>query len=83
MINQFRERNFILSRYGPHLYGFVHRTFLEFFCADAVLAKFQHDRVLTIGEAQGPVPPALGRPVLAGGAPAARRGAARGTHRRS
>lgn len=50
MINQFRERNFILSRYGPHLYGFVHRTFLEFFCADAVLTKFQHDRVLTIGE---------------------------------
>ncbi|MFI6759216.1 HEAT repeat domain-containing protein [Micromonospora sp. NPDC050417] len=50
MINQFRERNFILSRYGSHLYGFVHRTFLEFFCADAVLTKFQHDRVLTIGE---------------------------------
>ncbi|MEV4626502.1 HEAT repeat domain-containing protein [Micromonospora sp. NPDC049523] len=50
MINQFRERNFILSRYGPHLYGFVHRTFLEFFCADAVLTRFQHDRVLTIGE---------------------------------
>ncbi|MFK3981657.1 HEAT repeat domain-containing protein [Micromonospora sp. NPDC050397] len=50
MINQFRERNFILSRYGSHLYGFVHRTFLEFFCADAVLTKFQYDRVLTIGE---------------------------------
>lgn len=50
MINQFRERNFILSRYGSHLYGFVHRTFLEFFCADAVLTKFQHDQVLTIGE---------------------------------
>ncbi|GAB3160011.1 hypothetical protein GCM10027290_65630 [Micromonospora sonneratiae] len=47
MIAQFRERNFILSRYGPHLYGFVHRTFLEFFCADAVLAKFQHDQVVS------------------------------------
>ena len=44
MINQFRERNFILSRYGPHLYGFVHRTFLEFFCAEAVVAKFKHDQ---------------------------------------
>lgn len=52
MINQFRERNFILSRYGPHLYGFVHRTFLEFFCADAVLAKFQHDQVRTVDEVQ-------------------------------
>ncbi|MBE1485775.1 HEAT repeat domain-containing protein [Plantactinospora soyae] len=50
MIDQFRERNFILSRYGPHVYGFVHRTFLEFFCADAILAKFQHDQVLSVGE---------------------------------
>ena len=50
MINQFRERNFILSRYGPHLYGFVHRTFLEFFCADAVLARFEHDQDLTFDE---------------------------------
>ncbi|MGI5146892.1 HEAT repeat domain-containing protein [Plantactinospora sp. CA-294935] len=47
MIDQFRERNFILSRYGPQVYGFVHRTFLEFFCADAILAKFQHDQVLS------------------------------------
>jgi hypothetical protein len=53
MIAQFRERNFILSRYGPHLYGFVHRTFLEFFCADAVLAKFQHDQVLSVAELKG------------------------------
>lgn len=50
MIAQFRERNFILSRYGPHLYGFVHRTFLEFFCAEAVLEKFQHDQVLSFDE---------------------------------
>ena len=44
MINQFRERNFILSRYGPHLYGFVHRTFLEYFCAEAIVGKFKHDQ---------------------------------------
>lgn len=50
MIDQFRERNFILSRYGPNLYGFVHRTFLEFFCADAILARFQHDQVLSFDE---------------------------------
>ncbi|GAB3818542.1 NACHT domain-containing protein [Micromonospora zhanjiangensis] len=50
MIGQFRERNFILSRYGPHVHGFVHRTFLEFFCADAILTRFQHDQVLTFDE---------------------------------
>ncbi|MCM4084193.1 HEAT repeat domain-containing protein [Paractinoplanes hotanensis] len=44
MINQFRSRNFILSRYGSDIYGFVHRTFLEYFCAEAIVAKFQHDQ---------------------------------------
>jgi len=33
MIAQFRERNFILSFYGAGVYGFVHRAFLEYFCA--------------------------------------------------
>ncbi|WP_460915790.1 HEAT repeat domain-containing protein [Plantactinospora veratri] len=50
MIDQFRERNFILSRYGPQVYGFVHRTFLEFFCADAILTRFQHDQVLSFDQ---------------------------------
>lgn len=44
MIGQFRERNFILSRYGLDIYGFVHRTFLEFFCAEEIVAKFKHDQ---------------------------------------
>jgi hypothetical protein len=44
MIGQFRERNFILSRYGLDIYGFVHRTFLEFFCAEAIVGKFKHDQ---------------------------------------
>ena len=43
MINQLPEPLHPL-RYGPHLYGFVHRTFLEFFCAEAVVAKFKHDQ---------------------------------------
>ncbi|MBF9128330.1 HEAT repeat domain-containing protein [Plantactinospora sp. S1510] len=47
MINQFRERDFILGRYGPQLYGFVHRAFLEFFCADAILTRFQYDQALS------------------------------------
>jgi HEAT repeat protein len=43
MIDQFRERNFILGRYGQRLYGFVHRTFLEFFCAQAIVDRFHRD----------------------------------------
>lgn len=44
MIDQFHWRNFILSRYGLDIYGFVHRTFLEYFCAEAIVAKFKHDQ---------------------------------------
>jgi hypothetical protein len=40
MIDQFRERNFILSRYGGDVYGFVHRAFLEFFCAEEIRLRF-------------------------------------------
>jgi HEAT repeat protein len=43
MVDHLCERNFILSQYGPDLYGFVHRTFLEFFCAEAIVEKFQRD----------------------------------------
>ncbi len=50
MIEQFRERNFILSRYGPELYGFVHRAFLEFFCADSVVQRFQRQQSLSLDE---------------------------------
>lgn len=48
MIQQFRERNFILSLYGANLYGFVHRAFLEYFCASAFVRKFEKTRELTI-----------------------------------
>ncbi|HEY0173452.1 MAG TPA: DUF4062 domain-containing protein [Pyrinomonadaceae bacterium] len=50
MIDQFRERNFILSLYGGNLYGFVHRAFLEFFCASAFVQKFEKTRELTFDE---------------------------------
>ncbi|GAA4948594.1 HEAT repeat domain-containing protein [Actinoplanes utahensis] len=42
VIGQLRERSFILSRYTDGGYGFVHRTFLEFFCAWAIVRKVQH-----------------------------------------
>lgn len=40
LIEQLRERNFILCRYGSNLYGFIHRTFLEYFCAWSIVWKF-------------------------------------------
>ncbi|VVB97418.1 Uncharacterised protein [uncultured archaeon] len=40
LIEQLRERNFILCRFGSNLYGFIHRTFLEYFCAWAFVWKF-------------------------------------------
>ena len=33
LIDQLRKRNYILCMRAPGLYGFVHRTFLEYFCA--------------------------------------------------
>ena len=39
MIEQFRHRNFILSRFGPGLYGFVHRAFLEYCCAEEIVYR--------------------------------------------
>jgi hypothetical protein len=50
MIEQFRERNFILSLYGANLYGFVHRAFLEYFCATAFTHKFEKTQEMTLDE---------------------------------
>lgn len=47
MIHQFRERNFILSLYGANLFGFVHRAFLEYFCAYAFIYKFEKTQEMT------------------------------------
>lgn len=48
MIDQFRERNFILSLYGANLYGFVHRAFLEYFCAWEYVWEFERAKEITI-----------------------------------
>jgi Domain of unknown function (DUF4062)/HEAT repeats/NACHT domain len=48
MIDQFRERNFILSLYGAQVYGFVHRAFLEYFCATAFVNRFEKTQEMTI-----------------------------------
>jgi len=42
IIDQLRRVNFILCLYGADFYGFVHRTFLEYFCAMDVVQKFDN-----------------------------------------
>ncbi|HET9655062.1 MAG TPA: helix-turn-helix domain-containing protein, partial [Kineosporiaceae bacterium] len=46
MIKQLRERNFILSRFGAGMYGFVHRAFLEYLAAADIVHQFDN-RILT------------------------------------
>ncbi|XZO02380.1 MAG: HEAT repeat domain-containing protein [Microcoleus sp.] len=41
IINQLRTRNFILCDLGADNYGFIHRTFLEYFCASQVVNRVQ------------------------------------------
>jgi predicted NACHT family NTPase len=40
MIQQLRNRNFILCFMGADYYAFVHRTFLEYFCASELVERF-------------------------------------------
>jgi predicted NACHT family NTPase len=40
LIEQLRSRNFILCYLGAESYGFVHRTFLEYFCACEFVERF-------------------------------------------
>ncbi len=43
LISQLEHRNFILGRYGQGAYVFVHRTFLEYFTALAIVGKLRDD----------------------------------------
>lgn len=47
LIQQLRSRNFILCDRGADTYGFVHRTFLEYFCAVEIVNRFEKQRTLT------------------------------------
>ena len=44
------ERNFILCLYGAEIYGFVHRTFLEFFCASEFFELIIEQQTLSISD---------------------------------
>jgi hypothetical protein len=48
LIDQLRGRNFMLCSMGGGNYAFVHRTFLEYFCAKAILDRFQVEQELTL-----------------------------------
>ncbi|MEH1968957.1 HEAT repeat domain-containing protein [Nostoc sp.] len=48
MINQLRTRNFMLCFLGADYYAFVHRTFLEYFCASEFVWQFKETQTLTI-----------------------------------
>ncbi|MEM8502104.1 MAG: HEAT repeat domain-containing protein [Cyanobacteria bacterium P01_D01_bin.1] len=45
MIQQLRERNFILCYLGADNYAFVHRTFLEYFCASEFAYQFNERKL--------------------------------------
>ena len=48
MIEELQTRNFILCFLGADSYGFVHRTFLEYFCAWEFVWQFEKEKTLTI-----------------------------------
>ncbi|MFO0136801.1 MAG: NACHT domain-containing protein, partial [Cyanobacteriota bacterium] len=48
LIEQLRGRNFMLCFVGGGNYAFVHRTFLEYFCAEEIVDRFQVERELTL-----------------------------------
>ena len=46
LVEQLRHRNFILCYVGSDGYAFVHRTFLEYFCAADIVDKFNKAKTL-------------------------------------
>ncbi|MFX0198479.1 MAG: NACHT domain-containing protein [Candidatus Hodarchaeota archaeon] len=48
MVEQLRTRNFILCYLGADYYAFVHRTFLEYFCAWEFVWQFKERQSLSI-----------------------------------
>ena len=42
MLDQLRERNFILAQFGAGVYGFVHRALLEYLAAADIGQRFSH-----------------------------------------
>jgi len=50
LIKQLRGRNFMICSVGANAYAFVHRTFLEFFCAAEIRERFEAEQSLTLDD---------------------------------
>ncbi|TBW08487.1 NACHT domain-containing protein [Azotobacter chroococcum] len=50
LIEHLRGRNFMLCSIGGNSYAFVHRTFLEYFCAAEIHMRFEKEQSLSIEE---------------------------------
>ena len=48
IVEQLRTRNFILCFLGADYYAFVHRTFLEYFCAADFVWQFERERKIDL-----------------------------------
>jgi len=48
LVKHLQERNFILAYAGADCFSFVHRTFLEYYCADWFVDRFQKKQDLTL-----------------------------------
>lgn len=55
LIHQLRTRNFILCYSGADYYAFVHRTFLEYFCAWEFVWQFKETQTLSIEQLKNEV----------------------------
>ena len=55
LVKQLTDRNFILSFAGADRFSFVHRTFLEYFCAAWFVELFQKKQTLTLGQLKNDV----------------------------
>jgi predicted NACHT family NTPase/HEAT repeat protein len=47
LIEQLRQRNLILCLYQAQVYGFVHQTFLKYFCAAEIVCRFEKQQTLS------------------------------------
>ena len=55
LVEQLRTRNFILCYLGADSYAFVHRTFLEYFCAADIVHQFNVAKTIERAGSDRPV----------------------------
>ena len=48
MIRVLEQRNYLVCQQGAELFGFIHRTFLEYLCASQILWRIEKDRDLSV-----------------------------------